>query len=467
MDSIQLYPSDSRKFRGRRIQNWVFLGLMYGFFYMSRYNFSAIQAVFAEKFGWSKTDYGIVISAGLLTYGISVFLNGPLSDRIGGKRTILIGAAGAAFFNFLFGLGHLFIKKSALWQNGKVIAAAELNYGLSMSSAIAFFAVIWALNHYFQSFGALSIVKINAAWFHRKERGRFAGIFGIMIQGGRQLAFILSPIIVRYLPWQYAFWLPALALVVMWVLCKILIENTPLNAGFSELDTGDETPEEAAQQPTLGFILKKIFARPAPWFIAFTSMCIGMVRHSIDHWYTPYISNVFGIKAALLTSFKPYTLTAIGMPFAAILGALAAGFASDNLFKSRRAPVICLAMIGQALCLAALWGSLHNAWAACLFLVLISFFIQSAHSLVGGASSMDFGGRKAVATAAGLFDGAQYLAGAIAGIGIGRLLDQYKVPGNPLAAYKLWPLFPLPFALLGAFLISRLWNVIPGKRAAH
>ena len=31
-------------FRARRGVNWVFLGLMYGFFYMSRYNFSAITA---------------------------------------------------------------------------------------------------------------------------------------------------------------------------------------------------------------------------------------------------------------------------------------------------------------------------------------------------------------------------------------------------------------------------------------
>lgn len=56
-------------------------------------------------------------------------------------------------------------------------------------------------------------------------------------------------------------------------------------------------------------------------------------------------------------------------------------------------------------------GPLFAAW----MMVLLSFFIQSAHSMVGGASSMDFGGKKAVATAAGLFDGAQYVAGGEAG----------------------------------------------------
>ena len=45
-----------------------------------------------------------------------------------------------------------------------------------MSPTVAF-SVAFALNMYFQSFGAVSIVKVNAAWFHLRERGTFGGIF--------------------------------------------------------------------------------------------------------------------------------------------------------------------------------------------------------------------------------------------------------------------------------------------------
>ena len=69
---------------------------------------------------------------------------------------------------------------------------------------------------------------------------------------------------------------------------------------------------------------------------------------------------------------------------------------------------------------------------------------------------MDFGGRKAVATAAGLFDGAQYLAGAIVAQVIGRLLDKY--------GWGAWGLTQIPFALVGALLMARLWNARPGQR---
>lgn len=458
-----LQPTDGADFNWRRFQNWFFLGLMYAFFYMGRYNLTAVAAAVKRDFGWNYSDFGSIVSSGLFVYGCSVFLNGPLADRIGGKRAILIGAAGAAFFNLLFGLGHLFLVQPAAFEGGRVIHPATIAYGMSNSTVIAMFAVMWACNHYFQSFGALSIVKINAAWFRLHERGKFAGIFGIMIQSGRFMAFFLLPLALKYVPWKFAFFLPAIMLAGMWFILYHRVENTPAAAGYEELDTDDESEEEAQATPTLSFVLRKVFARPEPWLIALASMCIGMVRHSVDQWHVLYVVDVFGVPNQRLTSFAPYQFLIWSMPLAAVFGGLLAGNASDHLFGSRRAPVIFFAFLGQAVCLLLLRAFIRDAWAACLTLVIIALFVNSAHSLVGGAASMDFGGRKAVATAAGLFDGAQYLAGSLVGAGMGRLLDYYRVPGRPGAEFEVWPLAPLGFALLGALIISRLWHSLPGR----
>src|SRR6185295_14463098 len=75
----------------RRRLNWVFLGLMYGFFYMSRYNFSAISVAIGDLFGWNNKQFGGISAAGKITYALAVLFNGPIADRIGGKRAILIG----------------------------------------------------------------------------------------------------------------------------------------------------------------------------------------------------------------------------------------------------------------------------------------------------------------------------------------------------------------------------------------
>ncbi len=450
-------------FAARRRTNWIFLGLMYGFFYMSRYNLAAIQVALKERYGWSYTDYSRITFAALLVYGLSVFLNGPLADRIGGKRAILMGSAGAAIFNLLFGACYLFLAVPAVVSKGTVLTPAVFKHGMTATTMISLFAVLWAGNHYFQSFGALSIVKINAAWFHVRERGSFAGIFGIMIQSGRFLAAYISPLILSLLvDWKWCFWIPAAVLGVMFFLNKRYVEDSPAKAGF-EFDTADETASEAAQKPSLGFVLRKVFASRAAWIIALGSMCIGMVRNSIDHWWQGYFSIVFNIKTEALKSSLVYQVISFGTPLMAILGGLVAGNASDKLFGSRRAPVIFFAFLGQAVTLLLLSQGLHSMWGGAVLLLLIAFFIQSAHSLVGGAASMDFGGKKAVATAAGLFDGAQYLAGAIISSVLGPLLDHFKDKAHPGAEFDVWPLAPLPFALLGAILISLLWDNIPGR----
>jgi MFS transporter, OPA family, glycerol-3-phosphate transporter len=449
-------------FRNRRGQNWLFLGLMYGFFYMSRYNLSAINPALRELFGWSYKDYSDIAGTALWVYGLSVFFNGPIADKIGGKRAILIGSAGAAFFNLLFGACCIYLGRAAVVKNGVVVTPATFAHGMTAATMIATFTVIWAGNHYFQSFGALSIVKINAAWFHVRERGKFAGIFGIMIQSGRLFAFWISPLIIKFLPWQWCFWIPALILALMFVANYLFVANTPADVGY-EFHTADETKEEAATPATLRFVVRKVFASPSMWMIAVASMCIGMVRNSIDHWWASYYGAVFNLKTAQLATFAPYNFVSFGTPVAAVLGGLVAGNVSDRVFGSRRAPVIFFAFIGMGVTLVLLQQGLHSAWIGALLLVVIAFFIQSAHSLVGGAASMDFGGKKAVATAAGLFDGAQYLAGGVVTYGLGRLLDAYKDAKLPGVEFDVWPLAPLPFTVIGALLIARLWTVVPGR----
>ena len=103
-------------------------------------------------------------------------------------------------------------------------------------------ATIWGINGYFQSFGALSIVKINAAWFHLQERGKFAGIFGIMIQSGRFMAYRILPMVLIWVPWKYAFFLPALMLGLLWFVLYSRVEDSPVDAGYPELDPHDESP---------------------------------------------------------------------------------------------------------------------------------------------------------------------------------------------------------------------------------
>ena len=76
----------------------------------------------------------------------------------------------------------------------------------------------------------------------------------------------------------------------MFVVNLLFVSSTPADAGY-DFHTADETKEEAAQPATLGFVLRKVFASPSMWLIAVSSMCIGMVRNSIDQFWAGYFGD--------------------------------------------------------------------------------------------------------------------------------------------------------------------------------
>jgi len=130
----------------------------------------------------------------------------------------------------------------------------------------------------------------------------------------------------------------------------------------------------------------------------------------------------------MFATYAPYLIATWGIALAGIAGGFVFGIASDRKFGGRRAPVITFGFLGMAVILA-LFGisdmmALGPIAAACC-LVLLSFCVNGAHGMISGAASMDFGGKKAVATAAGLFDGMQYLAGAFVGVGVGYITTRW------------------------------------------
>lgn len=89
--------------------------------------------------------------------------------------------------------------------------------------------------------------------------------------------------------------------------------------------------------------------------------------------------------------------------------------------------------------------------------------------MLSGTASMDFGGRKAAATAAGVLDGVQYLASGLTGFGLGWILKTYGwdgVPNSQPHSAPVWVLTIIPFSLIGAYLMTRIWHAQPQRRSS-
>ncbi len=433
----------------RRTITWLLPAATYGCFYSTRYNFTVAHPRIAELLGWSYSDYGVILTAGLAMYGLSVFLLGPLIDKIGGRLAITIGAIGSAIFNIIFGLTSIFIDKVAVVADGKVLSPAVLKYGLLSSTMISMMTMIWSFNATFQSLGALSITKINSAWFAPLELGQLSARVGSTIQIGRSLVYWLCPLLLALLPWQFMFWIPAILLMTMGIINYSMIRNTPEEIGYKIEGIVDEPDNR-----NLKDILKRVFLNPTMWGVAAISVCLGISRNSIDHWFIRYFQVVFSIASTKIITFLPYKLIATTLPFFMIMFSIIAGKSSDGFFKGHRAPVVVISFFMQFIGLVLLHNFIMNPWIAAGCIILILSAIQFGHGLIVSTTSIELGGRKAAATATGFIDGAQYLVGSTVGYGMGKWLDMHKVVGHKGAEFAYWPIASIPAVIMGLILAS-------------
>ncbi len=462
-------PDHSRAFRIRRFLNWFPLGLAYAFLYMGRYNLTVAKNALGELM--SKAEFGEIFGVGAAVYGISFVVNGPLTDRIGGRRTMLVGVAGALAANaamglVLYGIQHWGWQLPILWT----------------------FMVLYALNMYFQSFGAVSIVTVKAPWFHVGERGGFSTLFGAMISLGIYFAFDWGYALVKAtraevdgsVPWfgrsmrvllgfggrgvdenWWLFFVPAAFLGLLWGVLFLYLRDRPSHAGFEDFDTGEESVgddgEEDAPLP-IKEVFFRILTHPVLSVICFIEFCSGILRNGVMHWY-PF----FAKETGFYDDFFVTRNWGLMLLLAGIIGAALTGWASDRFFGSRRAPMAAVLYAVMLLATGVMSLSLEgHPWLLGGATLAISMAVIGVHGIMSGTSTVDFGGSKNGGAAVGIVDGLVYLGTAIQSLAAGFMTPAgaaAKDPGNWLG----WPAFLVPFALLGLLASLRIWHALPRR----
>lgn len=433
----------SKAFLRRRFVNWFPVGLTYAFLYMGRYNLNTgIGPIFDKK------QFGIIYGWGTLVYGVSFVLNGPLTDRLGGKKTIIMSAVGALAANVAMGL----VVRGALGADGKVPEEARVG----IVSTLSF---LYAVNMYFQSFGAVSIVKVNAAWFHLRERGTFGGIFGILISLGLYFAYDWSPIVLKQMSAPWVFFAPALILGIFAVLDILFVRDTPGEAGHDDFDLGDASSGDDGGKRPLLQVVKMMLTNPAIMIIAAIEFCSGYLRNGILQWYKPFAKDTHRLPDFVHDHWGMLNCVA------GILGGVTAGMISDRMFGSRRGPVAGVLYVLMVVGSLAMYPTLGNK-AIGWVVVVMTLAIIGVHGMLSGTASMDFGGKRNVGIVVGVIDGFVYLGSSLGAFVLGAKLPKDAAAKDP-ANWWTWPTVMLPAAILGLVLATRVWNARPkGKSAA-
>ena len=461
--------SHSRQFRFRRFINWFSIGLAYAFLYMGRYNLTVAKNALGDLM--TKAEFGDIFGTGALIYGLAFVINGPLTDKYGGRRMMLIATCGAAMANLSMGI--------ALW------GIATRGWDIPIFQT---FVLLYAINMYFQSFGALAIVTVKAPWFHVSERGTFSTIFGVMISLGIYFAFDwgyaimaatrgelgdnlkpLSHFFVNLMGtgntgvdqnW-WLFYAPTFFLMTLWTLMLFVLRNSPGEAGYADFDTGEESITGAGEHVSTREVFRRILTHPVLRIVCIIEFCSGVLRNGVMHWYP-----IFAKETGFYRDFFITQNWGLCLLIAGVTGGFLTGWASDRFFNSRRAPMS--GILYALMLIAVLWMSRAleaNLWHVGLMVLLVSMAVIGVHGIMSGTATMDFGGSRNAGTATGIVDGIVYLGVAFQSFVLGRLTPTGDGATDP-GKWNLWPLFLVPFAVLGLVMALRIWNAKPKTRAA-
>jgi OPA family glycerol-3-phosphate transporter-like MFS transporter len=339
----------------------------------------------------ARIHLGTIASLGVLAYAIGKFPSGWFADFLGGRRNFLYGMAGSILFTVLFGL----------------------------AGGIPLFTIAWMGNRLVQSLGWAGMVKITSRWFSWSSYGTVMGIISLSyLFGDAASREFMSVLIAAGLGWRELFFAAAATLGVFLLLNLALLKETPERIGFPEPPANPSnlfrSEGEKPAPENLGSLLRTFARSRVFWLVCALSCGITILRETFNLWTPTYFVQSVGLTVADAAQKSAL------FPLFGGLSVLVAGYLSDRLGKSGRAAIILYGMLLSAVALFLLaFGPFEifgGSKAGPIALVaLIAFLMIGPYSYLGGAISLDFGGKQGSATASGLIDGAGYLGGVLAG----------------------------------------------------
>jgi OPA family glycerol-3-phosphate transporter-like MFS transporter len=378
----------------------------YSGYYLCRSNLSVSMPLIVEDFssrGWApqavRVWLGSVASLGVLAYAIGKIPSGRLADRFGGRGNFLGGMCGAIVTTALF-------------------AAA---------GSVPVLTIAWIGNRLLQSLGWAGAVKTVSRSFPFRRHGSVMGIISLSYLFGDAVARqFLSLLVARGFTWRQVFAASAVVLGLILLACLAFLRESTTSLGGAEVDENPAnlfrgSGENQAERALFGAFFK------SRTFCLVCAMSLGttILRETFSLWTPTYFTQVVHMSNAEAAAGSSV------FPFLGGISVILAGWLSDRLGGVGRAAVI---LIGMAAATCVLLGlSLaepRNALLAVGMVGALAFLMIGPYSFLAGAISLDFGGKRAGATASGIIDTVGYLGGVISGDTIARVSASYGWTGT-------------------------------------
>ncbi len=401
MMNTEFSPETAQRYRYWRIHIMVSMYIGYAVFYLTRKNFSYAMPAIITDLGWDKADIGLMGTLFYLTYGISKFISGIVSDRSNPRYFMGVGLIATGIINILFGL----------------------------SSSIVALSILWVLNAWFQGWGWPACSKLLTTWYSRSERGGWWSVWNTAHNlGGAMIPIIVGYTVLHY-GWRYSFFIPGVIAVIVGCLLCWRLRDKPTTMGLPSIGHWRKDYLEIAHENTgKGLSQKQILTRYVLsnkyiWLLGLSYILVYIVRTAINDWGNLYLTEQYGYS--LITANSALSLFEIG----GFLGSLVAGWGSDKIFSGNRGPMILLFSMGIFLSVAALWLMPIVSFAlqaVCLF--AIGFFVFGPQMLIGMAAA-ECSHKDSVGAATGFVGLFAYMGAALAGYPLAIITQHFHWTG--------------------------------------
>ncbi len=404
----------------------VFYGMYIGyvFYYFSRKSFTFAMPALMQDLGFDKSQLGVLGSILSITYGLSKFLSGILGDRSNPRFFMATGLILTGVFNIFFGL----------------------------TSSLVFFAIFWGFNGVFQGWGWPPCARLLTHWYSQKERGTWWGVWNTSHSVGGALIPLLAAFCAQLWGWRYAMYVPGSLCILIGFFLINRLRDTPQSLGLPTIENfrndhpasgkvKEQERELSVKEILFNYVLNNKFI----WMLAISYFFVYVIRTAINDWSVLFLVETKGYS--LITAGACVCWFEIG----GIFGSLAAGWASDKVFKGRRVPICILFSFAVVFVLSALWLSPPGMMILdSVLMFLVGFFIFGPQMLIGMAPA-ELSHKKAAGTATGFVGWVAYIGAASAGYPLGKMTQEWGWYGFFLV---------LGFCgLISVLLLLPLWKV--------
>ncbi|MFK5974344.1 MAG: MFS transporter [Flavobacteriaceae bacterium] len=396
--------------------------IAYAGFYFGRKNLSVTWSSIEADLGMSESDYAGIIFVYSLIYTIGQFTNGYLSDTFGPRKVVTIGL-------FMAALANLFL-------------------GMSFSIGIMIFLI--AINGYGQSTGWSGLVKNMTPWFRANERGIVMSWWSTCYVIGGFLATVFATYVAFDMDflsewgWKRGFIFPSLILFVIAIIYMLFTRNSPEEINVPTIIESKyefKSDGKSEKHKILGLLLKN----RALWIYSGCYMILKLIRYAFLFWLPIYL-----VKALSYDVNEAGYVSSV-YELVGFLGVIIAGYASDRIFGSKRFSTIAIMMLFLGfVCLMHPYLVSFGKIGTIVSIALIGMATYGPDSLICTAGSMDVGGKKGAAMAAGIINGMGSIGQMVSGFVVIYINERYGWD-------NLFNFFVI-LALIGGGVAALKWN---------